>query len=300
MPPTQTTVNTTVAILVVYHPSALAIEQLSQATTRAGIPLVIISNDGQSTKTLGVELSTKALALLENNNTNGLAGAQNMALQYLDEHHPEFSTIFWFDQDSQPSTAFFTGMLATFQQLKQLNPKTGLLAPQWTDSRTGTIAPPVQFKSRTSEGLPPGISVVDAAISSGSLMCRQAVREVGHMDARYFIDHIDTEWCIRARLKGWALYHTNQYNMQHAIGDARQRVWLGRWREVSIHSPMRNHYVVRNTFLLVKTPGIGHTDKFYLWRRLVLYIAYFGLFTPPRWVRLKEMLKGIRDGLRLQ
>jgi len=45
----------------------------------------------------------------------------------------------------------------------------------------------------------------DMLIASGCLIPADVLRDVGLMDDALFIDHVDTDWCMRARARGYRL-----------------------------------------------------------------------------------------------
>ena len=79
----------------------------------------------------------------------------------------------------------------------------------------------------------------DVLISSGALFSASALREIGAMDEGLFIDHVDTEWFLRAHHRGWRSYGVCDAVMRHSLGERTFRVWLGRWRYLPIHKPFR-------------------------------------------------------------
>jgi rhamnosyltransferase len=76
-----------------------------------------------------------------------------------------------------------------------------------------------------------------------------------------------------------------------------QRIWVGRWRNLPVHSPLRDYYKLRNTtrlFIREEAP--------LRWRLFALrYIAQlFGqaVLGSDRAERLRFLCFGVRDGLR--
>ena len=56
-------------------------------------------------------------------------------------------------------------------------------------------------------------------ISSGSLISVETLKVVGLMRDYYFIDYVDTEWCLRAEYLGYKNFVSAQAVMRHTIGD---------------------------------------------------------------------------------
>jgi rhamnosyltransferase len=135
-------------------------------------------------------------------------------------------------------------------------------------------------------------------ISSGALFSARALREIGTMDEGLFIDHVDTEWFLRAHHRGWRSYGVCDAVMRHSLGERTFRVWLGRWRYLPIHKPFRYYYIYRNSVLLYRRsyPTIRWKQTDIL--RLLMMFVMFAVFAGDRVENLKMMCRGIVDGFR--
>ena len=123
------------------------------------------------------------------------------------------------------------------------------------------------------------------------------IEAVGGMNEGYFIDHVDTEWCLRARMAGWQIFGVCAARLTHALGDRIIRIWFGRWREVSVHSPLRDYYILRNTVLMLRQVPMTWSWRFAQLGRIVQFLVFFGLAVPPRGRRFGMMMKGIWHGV---
>ena len=121
---------------------------------------------------------------------------------------------------------------------------------------------------------------------------------VGNMDESLFIDHVDTEWCFRARAKGFRLFGVCGAVMTHALGNRRSRVWFLRWRTVSHHSPFRYYYIFRNSVRLQRRAYMPLQWKIADFFRCLRSVVFFGVFADERLACLRMMGRGLRDGLK--
>lgn len=146
----------------------------------------------------------------------------------------------------------------------------------------------------------PGQEVVEAdfVISSGSLMPVSVLDDIGPMDENLFIDHVDTEWCLRAQSKGYRLFGVPGARMVHTLGDSRKRIWFLRRRNVPHHSPFRYYYILRNSILLQRRKYIPLKWRFAELLRSVRVVIFYGLFPANRLQCLQYMFKGIWHGLK--
>lgn len=137
----------------------------------------------------------------------------------------------------------------------------------------------------------------DFLISSGSLISLSALNAIGDMDETLFIDHIDTEWCLRAQSKGFQIYGICEAIMLHTLGDKQIRIWWKRWRSISCHQPFRYYYMFRNSALLWQRANIPIAWKNADRLRIFYLLFFFSIFSPNRIANLKMMLKGLAHGL---
>ena len=131
-------------------------------------------------------------------------------------------------------------------------------------------------------------------ISSGSLIPMDVIDDVGLMCEELFIDFVDTEWCLRARRKGYEIVAINKVRIDHYLGDYMVQ-FMG--RSIPIHSPLRMYYYFRNGIYLYQ---LGEID--WCWRlvdamrNLQLFLFYM-LFVKNRSTYFKYSIKGYYHGL---
>jgi rhamnosyltransferase len=97
---------------------------------------------------------------------------------------------------------------------------------------------------------------VKTVITSGSLIPLAVVTRVGRFRDDFFIDHVDDEYCLRARAMGYKVMITREPLSVHALGSrvVRQLPW--RTIGSSNHSPARRYYMMRNHVILAKEYAI--------------------------------------------
>lgn len=193
-------------------------------------------------------------------------------------------------------------LLAASNSLQAAGVRVAAVAPVYVDRVTGTRSGFVRlgcldYKKQfvTSDQ---GPVEADFVISSGSLIPMGALEEIGLIDEDLFIDHVDTEWCLRALSKGFKLFGIPSAQMFHSLGNRRKRVWVLRWRNVPYHSPFRYYYILRNGLLLQRRSYIPLKWKTAELFRALRMLLFYGLFGSERSECLKAMLWGVADGLR--
>ena len=228
----------------------------------------------------------------------GLGAAQNAGIQMAREAGATHVLIL--DQDSQPMPDMVDRLLAACNQFQSLGLPVAAVAPVYEDKKTGTRSGVVtlgwlDYKKQfvTPDQVP---VEVDFVISSGSLIPMSALNEIGLIDEELFIDHVDTEWCMRALSKGFKLFGLPSARMFHSLGNKRKRVWFLRWRNVPYHSPFRYYYMLRNGVLLRKRDYIPLKWRIGEVMRSWQMLVFFGFWGEGSFKRLGMMLRGLVDG----
>lgn len=134
-------------------------------------------------------------------------------------------------------------------------------------------------------------------ISSGSLIPLTVLDELGGFDEGFFIDHIDTDFCLRAAAKQMQLWVVAAAGMEHELGHAQQRIWFGRWHDLPIHDPSRLYYIFRNSLRLMARPYAHWRWGLFDLRRLSVILVVHLVAPGPRFTRLGYALSGLVAGL---
>ena len=200
-------------------------------------------------------------------------------------------TVLLMDQDSRAAPDMVAALLAGLAARRGDRP--AAIGPAYAEPHRGAGAglPPGEVSGRVADD----VTEMPALIASGCLIPLAVFDAVGPFDAGLFIDHVDTEWCFRARAAGYRCFAARAARMDHRIGAGTLRV-AGAVR--TVHGPDRMYYQLRNLLLLARRPT---TPRGWLWRRLARTAArslVLTLAVPPRRARLRAVARGLRDGLR--
>lgn len=253
------------------------------------------STTDEKLKTLCLEAGAELFSLGKN---TGIGFAQNRGIERAIAAGAD--AILLMDQDSEPRSDMVPLLVEALVQ----NPKAAATGASSIDLRTGRRSY-FEFDTGGWPGrwLPVGETpgqTVEAAylIASGSLVRAQTLKELGLMREDWFIDHIDTEWSLRARAAGWLMLGVADAQLGHRLGDKVTKVWFGRARQVPHHSPQRNYYMFRNALLLLQEKFVPkHWRRYHLTRLAQLFFFFLAL-APQRTLRLRLIVKGVADGLR--
>lgn len=307
------------AVIVTYNPKIDALRVLLQAAILQLDALVIVDNgscNADQINSLVEELKSNSctLQVLTQTENLGLGAAHNIGIRKARKE--SFDYVLLLDQDSVPMQDMLSNLLIAHEKKSKttLVSSTGvtyLNADNGAESffvRFGWLKFARQYCADRDQD---GCIEADFLISSGSLISLEALKEIGDMDESLFIDHVDTEWFLRAQTKGYRAYGVCDAVMQHGLGETTHQVDFSshfllrklfglknaRRRNVPQHNPFRYYYIFRNSILLYKRKDLSKLWKWNDIQRLCMIFLMFALIKSPRQKNLSMMSRGIRDGL---
>jgi rhamnosyltransferase len=279
------------AVIVCFHPERERIVALGAALGAAGAVMVLVDNTEQSyLDRAGLPPGCTLIALGAN---TGIAHAQNVGIAQARRDGAQ--VVVFFDQDSMPDGDFLRALLAPLQPGIP-----GVVGPRCRDEKSRRELPSTRLNRL---GLPRPVFAagadrpvpVDIVIASGSAATVETFDLAGNLDEAFFIDFVDTEWCLRCRSHKIPLTVVPDAVLDHTLGSRSVRVGP---LTVLVHGPMRCYYQIRNCFLLFRR---SHVPLLFAAREA--FSVIFGrflllLFVPNRWAYFRAYLAGFRDGLR--
>ncbi|MEB3754432.1 glycosyltransferase family 2 protein [Acinetobacter sp. MD2(2019)] len=238
-------------VIVTYNPIESILLDLVETIKGCVNFVFIIDNcshkrDGLANKLSKISFFTQ----LEEN--KGLAAAQNYGIEQAILHDTDL--IFFFDQDSAVDEIFVQSMIADYKTLKKSTINLGVLGPRVFDVKDQHYYKPIKINRwgkrlalvNRSQHAPIETSLV---ISSGCLVETKVLKDVGRMNEAYFIDYIDTEWCLRAIHKGYRNFISQKAILKHNIGD--DFISFVSLR-IPMYSKNRIFFRIRNAYWLAK------------------------------------------------
>jgi len=241
------------AVLVLYDPaagSAASIAALGAAVGR----LFIVDNAATPHPALArpATLPPNATVVM-NRNAGGLAGAYNAALRVLQDRTADgIRHVVFVDDDSDPHhLSDFLAHPATREAFAR--PGTAAVAPAHRDRATGLRARHLQLSRWRFHHLPrefDDLRPVAFAINSMSVWRLAALRRIGSYNEGLAVDHVDTEYCLRARRAGLQVFINGACEFAHSVGARRAYRVLGRSLQSGGHGPRRRAMIGRNTMWL--------------------------------------------------
>lgn len=241
------------AVLVVYQRQREVQHKLP--ALRAVLPQVLLVDNGAQPDTaLQAQASALGVQYLHNANQGGLAGAYNRALQVLQAGPVPVQQVLFLDEDSDTANlqAFLLDPLVQ-QQLAR--PETAAVSPAYRDRATG-LRGRYMWLQRWRLGFFPrefeDLREVAFVINSMSVWRMAALQRLGPYNEGLAVDHVDTEYCLRARAAGLHVYVHGSHEFPHAIGQRQRYRFLGMEVQSGGHGPQRRRMIGRNTLHLAR------------------------------------------------
>lgn len=176
---------------------------------------------------------------------------------------------------SNPSIGIVGPMVYHYDEPEIIQSGGGLLDRYWRPVHVGQNQPDRnQF---------PSSRMVDWISGCAILVRREVIEQVGALDDRFFYYWEETEWCMRARNKGWLIYHVPQ-----------AKIWHKGVQRNYQPGPNVTYYSARNKLMTMKK----HHAPFRIW----LYTGIQTLRTlvswtlKPKWRQKREHRNALWQG----
>lgn len=277
------------SITVTFNPDIECLKLQFDSIKRQQIDICIIVDNGSHNVSEIEDLTEQFNFTFIKLGTNyGLAYAQNVGIESAIFHDAKY--ILLLDQDSILKEKFVENLKRVY-----LKYDVGILGASFYDPTNGRHYPGTSFKGPFIHRVAiTEITDVTFVIASGSFFSTDVFKKIGGMKEELFVDYIDVEWSLRAKKFGYRVAMTDEAVMAHTIGDTRMNLF---GRTISVHSPLRRYYLVRNSFLMLR---LRYVPFGYKLRELVFNVirTCIGFLTSEhKVVFCKYVLMAFRDGV---
>lgn len=234
-PPSDWPPTRVAAGVVLYHPLAQA-RALTDALVGQFDRVFAVENESDTCRSKIPEVE-----VLRNETNLGLAAADNQLCAAA--RAAGFEWLVLFDQDSRVPADFRQRLAQRFAALAQ--PPALLAANYCIELRGETL---IGYGSGGGEAVADRI----VALHSGSLINLAVHAELGGHDERFFVDHVDHEYCLRLRRHGYRVHVTTEPLFRHEVGQVACTRRFGRIWQSSGHSAARRAEWASKLVLLSK------------------------------------------------
>ena len=288
------------SVTVAYNAGAVLSRQLNALRRQSRKPdEIVVVNNASTDNTLNLLASDYPEVTVLNQLANaGVGGGYSAGLRYA-VNERKYDWVWLLDQDSVPANDCLERLIAGLGDLGEDVRNTAIVAPRCINAESEENYSASHFRN----GLHPAnleqserICFVDSVISSGTLLRREAVEEVGLPRADFFMDFVDHEYCLRLRRHGYKIAVVADSRLDHALGDTIQATVLGLKKNWVGHAPWREYYMARNEIFTIWKYSPDWKAKSNTGKRLLRHALGVLLFGKQKLECLAMMYRGIADG----
>ena len=245
-----------VAVVVAYahaHDLAARLAALRDFVAR----IVVVDNTPKQIPHSAAFREDEYCTIIRNGNVGGLAGAYNRAIDEISRWPRIPEQVLFLDDDTDLAAVGFF-LASPMSRAATADFGVAAVAPAYVDPVTGISGAPIRLNRWTWQALPRNLSEptdVSFLINSMSLWKWSALRRIGNYRTDLGVDHVDTDYCLRALALGYRLVLDPAVKFLHPIGARRQYRFLGKTFQAGGHSPARRKSIAKNTILLTRQYG---------------------------------------------
>lgn len=271
-----------VAVITAYHPD----ERLAAVVESALLScdsVVVADNTPGDAASLASKLDDPRVRVLRTGHNRGLAGALNLGLA---QAPAEADAVLFLDQDSILPPELVAGLLAHLA-----DEKIAVVGPTPVDAETGGRYERTADRHAAVDDRP-------SIITSGMLVRRSAFDDVPGFREDFFVDCVDTDFCLRVRRSGHRVVRDAALVLPHSIGSGRDHK-LGPLNVRVLHYPAWRHYWIARNGLVLSREFFGTERGFVLMNALFMarWLLVTTLFDDRRRASVPAVLRGLLHGL---
>ncbi len=205
------------------------------------IEIIVVDNNSTDNSVKTIEsFSNPHLRLVKSRENLGFAGGCNLGYQYA---RGEFIALL--NPDTSPAPAWLSNLIK-YVDLKKYQ-KVGIFASKIinVNAEERVIDSAADGCTTFAKGFKRGegeeISAynrseyVFGACGAGMLIRRQLLEDIGFFDDYMFLIHEDTEFCLRAQIKGWKVFYVAEAILYHQV-----RSSIGNLSDMAVYYSLRN------------------------------------------------------------
>jgi rhamnosyltransferase len=279
------------AVVVTYHPDPGFPDRLDRVRPQVGRVVVVDNGSSPSAREMLRNAAGPDVELILNDANLGVATALNQGVGRVRER--SFRWALTLDQDSVVEPFLVEALLEAYGAFPARDMVAVVGSNYYDEKRSKTLVPesPAQ----------PSCLEQTTVITSGSMVSMDAYAKVGPFRDDFFIDHVDDEYCLRARAMGYKVILCRRPVIRHSIGGAVGKRILGGTVWSSNHSAARRYYMLKNFTVLAR--AYWKAEPVWMAHRLLRHAAFFvlmALFEEEKTAKIRNIARGIMDGVRVK
>jgi rhamnosyltransferase len=240
------------------------------------------------------------LTLIENTDNEGVAAGLNQGFDKAIQL--DFEWVITFDQDSKPEEDMVEKLWRLLESQTESS-EIAIIAPKIIDHE---LAHSSRFLSRRSQFLfellecnESWLENVTTVITTGALVRITAFKELGGFREDFFIDYVDTDFCLRLQRHGYKIVVACDAGLLHTFGHRKKMQRVSFTFYPTFHPPERWYTMSRNRIQMIKSYGLRIPHWLLYEVVATSYILIRMLLTEnERLEKLSAFIRGTWDGLR--
>jgi len=272
--------------------------------------VIVIDNASSDDTATVVKGKSPQVTLLANATNTGVGGGYAQGMDYA--YQKGYEWIWLLDGDSLPQASALEELAKAFPSLKPVHPKIGILASCPVSPLTNERYDGCLWRGRF-VALPRELAtsqepfLIDSTISSGCLVSRRVVKDVGLPRADFFMDFVDHEYNLRVRRNGYEIMFIPASIIYHEIGESRviksqiirAIARLATRGPLGVEAPWRQYYMVRNQIYTFWHEFRNYKALFFVTLFVMRMIIGMFLFNDKEKVkRIRYIILGLKDGFK--
>lgn len=222
--------------VILYNPDPNLEFNISQYLKFVDRLYIIDNSSNDNSISLSRFLEDSKISYIKNDENLGIAEGLNIGCSLA--FREGYKWLLTMDQDSYiKSEAFFMNA----RELIKRESSAGIIAASYLGKKTDKETTLFFYES-------------DFVITSGNLLNLDVWDTLKGFDTEFFIDEVDHEFCIRLKNKGYKIFSSFVAYLFHSLGEKYivKDSFIKSELELTIHSPLRVYYMVRNNLVLWK------------------------------------------------
>ncbi|WP_421856287.1 glycosyltransferase [Marinomonas sp.] len=227
---------------------------------------------------------------IHNSNVGGIAGAFNRGADWLIKNNVDY--FYTFDQDSVVPDDFYEEMTQF-----TLSNNASISCPNFYDVNSKTYGKFVKMSkfyfSDTDD------NKTHFCISSGMCIKSSVFIDLNKFDERFVIDHVDTEFLLKAVDSNIDVFYNKNVLLNHQIGERDLYDFLGVNLKPNHHNHIRKYYISRNGTYLSFKYFKKYKGYFVLnFMRIIHELICTVLYEENKMVKIYSIFKGLKDAVK--
>lgn len=272
------------AVVVSYHPEADIAVNIEALLKQVDHVLIVDNETSSESQAILKGLSSENVSFIWNEKNLGVATGFNQGIRWALERQYEFYLLM--DQDSRPEAGMVKELCRVSQSFLERN-EIALVGPRHED-----------YERKVPQTSLSPIQEFPLLISSGSLISKKLVDNVGLYDEQLFIDHVDHDYSLRVAAFGGRCVKVNTAVLLHRFGNAKVKTFLGKSFFLQEYSPFRRYFMMRNRIVLYKRYGMFKGEWFWIdARNAIKDLVKLLFFESNKVSKLKATSRGLVGGI---